>query len=136
REMMRRTWGGSAGAQRLGPRDLRVAGFVYTRTPAATAYARTWLYEALSGGTCGGNCDLPDAVVGLWCDRTADGAGLRSLRRVILTGWDPNVDLEFPTTCGFEFEAVLSSEVPYIYETDPTIAYDGPAIDPDAEEFC
>lgn len=116
RTMRDKVWGGAAGPQRVGSRELSIVGYVYTRTAAATAYARQWLYEALSGGACGGPgvCELPSAEIMTYCDSADPTAGLRTLKRVALTGWDPNAG-DHPPMCGFEFEATLSSEVGYLY---------------------
>jgi hypothetical protein len=119
-----RLWGSSLGPARQPGRELTLIGWVYTRSEAATAYARNWLFEALQGGSCfGGNCDLPDAEVWTHCDPNAPGSGRRFLKRIGLTGWDPDTEPTFPRSCGFKFEAVLTAEVPHLV-TAPFAAYE------------
>lgn len=129
RDARPRLWGSSLGPARQPGRELTVIGWVYTRSEAATAYARNWLFEALQGGSCfGGNCDLPDAEVYTHCSDTP-GAGSRLLKRVGLTGWSPDTEPTFPRSCGFKFEAVLTAEVPHLvtqpFETVERILTEG-----------
>jgi hypothetical protein len=123
REARPRQRGGSLSPARYGPRELTISGWVYTRSEAATAYARHWLFEALSGGDCGDGCSLPDALVWTHCDVATPDAGKRTLRRVGLTSYDPEIEPEFPRRCGFKFEAVLAAEVPDLL-LDPVLLAD------------
>lgn len=115
RQARGRRWGSTLGPTQHPGRELTLVGWVYTRTEAASAYARQWLYEALQGGLCsGGNCELPDAEVWTHCNPEVPDEGARTLKRVGLTGWNPELEPEFPKRCGFKFEAVLTAEVPHL----------------------
>lgn len=113
REARQRIRGASLGPGRLGGRELQLSGWLYTRSAAATAYGRQWLFEALAGAPCGGSCDLPDAEIAVYCD--GEGGGFRTLKRVGLTAFDPEIEPEFPRTCGFKFEATVTAEIPELF---------------------
>lgn len=121
REARQRIRGASLGPGRLGGRELQLSGWLYARTEAASAYGRQWLFEALAGSGCDGGCDLPDAEIFTYCD--AEGTGARTLKRVGLTAFDPEIEPEFPRACGFKFEATLTAEIPELFlEPDPIVA--------------
>lgn len=108
--------GGALGPGRLGPREITVTGRVYTRSAAATQYARTWLFEAMAGDPCAGSCDLPDLVLWRHCDTAqTPGDGKRTIKRVGLTGFDDDLDPMYPKWCGFRFEATFAAEVPEMF---------------------
>lgn len=111
REARSRRTGAALGPGRLGGRELNAVGWVYTRSAAATWYARQWLFEALAGPAGCDGCSLPDALIWTHCDPASPRAGRRTLRRVGLTGFNPEVEPDFPRSCGFKFEATLTAEV-------------------------
>lgn len=122
RQARQRLWGSSLGPVQATGRELTIVGWVYTASESASAYARQWLFEALQGGGCsGGDCELPDATIWTHCNPEVANEGKRTLKRVGLTGWDPDIEPTFPRRCGFKFEAVLTSEVPYLV-TEPFLA--------------
>lgn len=120
RDARARQRGVSLSRGRLGGRELLLVGWLYARTEAATAYGRQWLFEALAGDSCDDACTLPDAQVWTHCDREVRNGGRRTLRRVGLTSYDPEVEPEFPRSCGFKFEATLTAEVPELL-LDPAL---------------
>ena len=108
--------GSSLGPGRLKGRELTISGWLYARSEAASAYGRQWLFEALAGDGCGDDCDLPDAEIYTHCARQeGDSSGRRTLKRVGLTAFDPEIEPEFPRACGFKFEAVLEAEIPELF---------------------
>lgn len=124
--------GAALGPGRFGGRELQLAGWVYTRSAAATAYARNWLFEVLAGAGCEDGCDLPDAQVALYCDPERPDAGARTLKRVGLTAFDPEIEPEFPRACGLKFEATLTAEVPELFLEPERVADVELAIDLEA----
>lgn len=136
RDARERVRGAALGPGRLGGRELVISGWLYTRSSAATAYGRQWLFEALAGGDGCEGCDLPDAVVWLFCAPDRPGAGKRTLKRVGLTGWDPEIEPEFPRACGFKFEATLTAEEGALF-LDPVTVVDVPlAVGPVICNLC
>lgn len=123
--------GASLGPGRFGGRELQLAGWVYTRSAAATAYARNWLFEVLAGAGCEDGCDLPDAQVALYCDPERPDSGARTLKRVGLTAFDPGIEPEFPRACGLKFEATLTAEVPDLFLEPDRVADVELEIDPE-----
>lgn len=126
--------GTTLGRGRMTGRELQVDGWVYTRSAAATAYARSWLFEALAG-ICDESCSMPDATVYLHCGCDDASPGARTLRRVGLVGFDPNIEPEFPRACGFKFSATLVSEVGELFG-DPTPIADLDLWRPEEERVC
>lgn len=120
REVRAKMKGASLGPGRLQGRELTITGWLYARTEAATAYGRQWLFEALAGSGCEGDCDLPDAVIYTHCERQGGSSGARTLKRVGLTSFDPEIEAEFPRACGLKFEAVLTAEIPELF-LDPAL---------------
>lgn len=121
REARGRRSGSALGPGRLQGRELAIVGWAFTRSAAATWYARQWLFEALAGPAGCDDCSLPDAVIWTHCDPARPRAGRRTLRRVGLTGWNPEVEPDFPAACGFKFEATLTAEIGSLF-LDPVNA--------------
>lgn len=136
RQMRARQHGGSLGAARFGPREVQVTGWCYTRSERATAYAKTWLFEALVAGSCNGDCGLPDLVGYRTCCGDDTVGELRTIKRVGLVS-PPKTDLEpkFPKRAGFKFEYTLSAEVPHVF-LSPEFVAGGLLMDPDGEPEC
>lgn len=122
------------GRGRLGGREIVVVGWLYARTAAATAYGRAWLFEALAGG-CEEECDLPDARVYLHCGCDAASPPERTLRRVGLVAFDPDIEPAFPRACGLKFEATLVAEVGSLF-ADPVTIADLDLWRPEDERVC
>lgn len=135
REVRQRAFGGSLPRGQLTAREIHITGYCYTRSCEATDYAKRWLFEALAQESCSG-CDLPDAVIFRGCDPLTDSSQYaRTIRRVGLTAYNPELEPEFPCCLGFKFEATLVAEVPYLYR-DPVTVYSGPIVDPTQDPIC
>lgn len=115
REARDRLKGSSLSPGRLRGRELTISGWLYTRSEAATAYGRQWLFEALAGSGCEEGCDLPDAEIYTHCQRAGGSSGARALKRVGLTAFDPEIEPEYPRSCGLKFEATLTAEIPELF---------------------
>lgn len=135
REVRQRSFGGSLPTGQMQAREVHITGYCYTRSCEATDYAKRWLFEALAQESCSG-CDLPDALIFRGCDPLTDSAQYaRTLRRVGLTAYNPDLEPEFPCCLGFKFEATLIAEIPYLYR-DPVVVYQGPILDPAQDPIC
>jgi hypothetical protein len=135
REVRERSWGGSLPRGKLTSREIQLTGFVWTRSCEATEYAKRWLFEALAQESCAA-CDLPDALVYRGCNPdTFSAEYARTLRRVGLVSYNPELESEYPCCLGFKWEATLRAEVPYLYR-EPVTVYDGPVMDPESPPIC
>lgn len=129
------SFGGVLPRGKLQTREVHMVGYVYTRTCAATTYAKTWLFEALAQEGCTG-CDLPDALVYKGCNPLTESAEYaRTIKRVGLIDHDFEVDQEFPCCLGFKFDVTLASELPHLYR-DPVTVYEGPIVDLTDDPIC
>jgi len=126
--------GTTLGRGRMRGRELQVDGWLYARTPAATAYGRQWLFEALAG-ECADSCSMPDATIYLSCGCEGADPGVRTMRRVGLIQFDPNVEPEFPRACGFKFSALITAEVGELFG-DPDRVADLDLWRPEDERVC
>lgn len=124
--------GATLGRRRYQGREIQIAGWLYATSAAGTAYGRQWLGEALAGDECAGESE---ATVYTFCDPLRANAGKRTLKRVGLTAYDPEVEEEFPRVCGLKFAATLIAGVPELMHDPVQVLAIADVLD-GAEEVC